>query len=62
MIHNEKGLREEALTATDPSQKRKHEGKFNEVDQALGKWMTKVRNQKQKVTGQMLKTKSKAFA
>ena len=36
-IHNEKGLREEALTATDPSQKRKREGKFNEVNQALGK-------------------------
>ena len=29
---NEKELREEALTDTDPSRKRKREGKLNEVD------------------------------
>ena len=59
---HETTLREEAETATDPSRKRKCERKFDEVDQALGKWLKKVRHKKQKVTTDMLKTRSKRLA
>ena len=58
LISNEKAICHEAETSTDLFRKRKRQSK--NVD-ALGKWFTAVRNQKQIVTGPMLKQKSEDF-
>ena len=58
LISNEKAIRHEAETSTDLFRKRKRQSKNDTVDDALGKWFTAVRNQKQIVTGPMLKQKS----
>ena len=62
LISNEKAIRHEAETSTDLLRKRKRQSKNDTVDDALGKWFTAVRNQKQIVTGPMLKQKSEDFA
>ena len=60
-VKNETDLRSSNIQ-TDPSRKRRRDGKHVEIDKCVKEWFSAVRNQKQTVNGPELKAKAKEFA